>query len=570
MSADLLPTASTKETWRALRPLLRAHRMLALATLVCLTSGTAAGLLVPPILGHIVDLVVDHHDTSAILAPVVWMVGAGIAQTLLTGVGRYLVARLGETLLATLRERVLRRALAMPLGRLERAGTGDLIARVSGDVSVIANASRQALPALAEAGLTVGLTVVGLATIDWRFALAGLLAGPVQWHTLRWYLRRSAPIFARERIAEGARTQQLLDSIGGMQTVRAHRLTDDHVDRVAARSQDSVDLGLATNRLQTRFFGRLNLAEFVGLAAVLLMGFWLVRADAVSVGAAAAAALYFHRIFDPINVLLGLFGTAQEALAGLARLVGVPETEPADQPEPADGSIAVTDVDFEYAEGHRVLREVGLDVADGECVAVVGPSGAGKTTLAKLIAGVHPPTAGTVRVGGARTHAGTALVTQEVHVFACSVEDNLRMARPAATDDQIRSALERSGASGWVAQLPDGLATVVGVGGVSLTPQRAQQLALARLALIDPPVAILDEATAEAGSSGARALDAATRRVLAGRTSIVVAHRLSQAMTADRVVVVEDGRIVENGDPRELADGDGPFAALWRAWSTAR
>jgi len=302
---------------------------------------------------------------------------------------------------------VVERALDLPLERVEQAGSGDLIARISGDVSVIANAVRSALPVLAGAALTVALTLVGLAALDWRFALAGLLAAPIQLHTLRWYLARSTPVYAAERVAEGARTQQLLDSIGGSDTVRAFGLHRLHVEAVRRRSRAALDYALASNRLSTRFFGRLNLAEFVGLGAILTTGFWLVGGGAVTVGAAAAAALYFHRLFDPINALLGLFGTAQEADAGLARLVGIadiPPAPPGHGAEPRDADVAARDVDFSYTTGNPVLSEVSFSIRAGEHVALVGASGAGKTTLAKLVAAIHRADRGEITIGGVPTH----------------------------------------------------------------------------------------------------------------------------------------------------------------------
>lgn len=226
----------------------------------------------------------------------------------------------------------------------------------------------------------------------------------------------------------------------------------------------------------------------------------------------------------------------------------------------------------------EALAGVDLDVAAGERVALVGPSGAGKTTLARLLAGIGAPVEGRVLVGGvdrARLGEGAVrrtvvLVSQEVHAFAGPLREDLRLAAPAADDARLEEALARVGALGWARALPEGLDAVVGDGGHALTPVQAQQLALARLWLADPPVAVLDEATAEAGSAGARALERAVDAVLEGRTALVVAHRLTQAARADRVVVLEGGRVVEEGRHADLLAGDGPYAALWRAWSEAR
>lgn len=354
-----------------------------------------------------------------------------------TALGNAAAARLGETALARLRERVVRRVLGLPLDRVEAAGSGDLLARVGNDVALIGTAVREVLPQLSGATLTTGLTIVGLGVLDWRFALAGLAAVPVQLHTLRWYLRHCGPLYAAERVAEGQRAQQLLDSVGGARTVRSYRAEAQHQELVRSRSLGALQYARRTVRLQTRFFGRLNLAEFVGLALVLAMGFVLVRYEVTTVGTAAAAALYFHRLFDPVNILLGLFDQAQRAGSAFARLVGIDELEQPPPPSapatPRDGSVTVQGASYAYLPGYDVLRTVDAKITAGERVAVVGASGAGKSTLAKLVAGIHPPTAGRVLVGGAdldRVEPATlrrhvALVTQEVHVFAGSVRDDL-------------------------------------------------------------------------------------------------------------------------------------------------
>jgi ATP-binding cassette subfamily C protein len=235
--------------------------------------------------------------------------------------------------------------------------------------------------------------------------------------------------------------------------------------------------------------------------------------------------------------------------------------------------VKVADLGFGYPGGPPVLAGIELAVAAGEVVAVVGASGAGKTTLAKLIAGVHQPTRGSISVGGADGAAGRrpiALITQEVHVFAGPLADDLRLARPAATDADLRAALAATGALAWADALPAGLSTVVGAGGHRLTVTQAQQLALARLILADPPIAILDEATADAGSAGARTLEAAAAQALAGRTAIVIAHRLTQAAVADRILVLAAGRVAQAGSHAELRATPGPYATLWAAWSTPR
>lgn len=584
MSRDYepLPIAPAADTRRATLALVRPRRGLALAAAAALLVATSAGLAVPAILGHIVDLVDDQGADAELTRAALLLLGAAVVQGLLTALGQALVARLGESALADLRERVVARVLTLPLERIERAGSGDLVSRVSDDVAEIAEAVRQALPRMASSALIVALTVVGLAAIDWRLALAGLLAVPIQAHTLRWYLGRSSPVYAAERRAAAARAQQLLDSVSGAGTVRAFGLGPDHVARVERRSMDAFALTMRAVNLVTRFFARLNLAELVGVTAILTTGFLLVRADDISVGAATAAALYFIRLFDPFNILLVLIDDAQRAGASLSRLVGIvampaPE-EPADLAQPVDSSVVLEGVRHAYVEGHDVLAGVDLAIAPGERVALIGASGAGKTTLARVVAGIQAPSGGRVllggveldRIGRAVTSRTVGLVSQEVHVFAGTLADDLRMARPSADEDALAAALRRVGALDWVRALPDGLATVVGDGAVVLTAERAQQLALARIVLADHPIVILDEATAESGSSGARALERAADAALEGRTALVVAHRLTQAAAADRIVVLEAGRIVEQGTHGELIDGGGPYSVIWSAWSDGR
>ncbi|KOG43750.1 multidrug ABC transporter permease [Streptomyces resistomycificus] len=578
----LLPTATGAETLAALRALLRGHRLLAVTAVSVLVTGTGIGLLTAPLLGHVVDLVVEQKGSRALTVPLVLLVVVALARGAATAVGSALVARLGETVLAALRERFVERALHLPLERVEEAGSGDLVSRVTGDVSMIAKSVRQALPEFTRSAFTIVLTFVGLAVLDWRFLLAALLAMPVQVLAARWYLRRAAPVYAEHRVATGALQHQLLDSVGGVRTVRAFRLNGLHVDLVEQRSRTAVDLALRGIHVVTGFFSRLNLAEFIGLSGVLVTGFVLVENGSVSIGTATAAALYFHSLFNPVNAALFLLDDAQSAGASLARLVGVSDLAvPADtdgREVPVDGAVKVSSLDYAYVPGRPVLRDVDLEVAGGERIALVGASGAGKTTLAKLIAGVHRPSGGTITLGGADAGelgpAGmrrtVSLISQEIHVFAGPLADDLRLARPEASDDELRAALSKVDALSWVDALPDGLATVVGEGGHRLTVTQAQHLALARLVLADPPIAILDEATADAGSAGARLLETAALKALEGRTGLVVAHRLPQAATADRVVVLDGGRVVETGTHEELVTTGGRYAELWTAWSDSR
>lgn len=360
--------------------------------------------------------------------------------------------------------------------------------------------------------------------------------------------------------------------------MRAYQLEDRQLEKIRATSGTARDISITVFRLFSFFSSRINHAEVTGLTAILVTGFFLVRADAVSVGAVTAAALYFHRLFNPVNVVLMEFDQIQTAAAGMSRLAGVLEIEPAPEPPsgqgPADASLELQAISHRY-DGPEVLTGISLRFEPGERVALVGASGAGKTTLAAIAAGVFAPSAGAVKLGGvdirelggARTRTQVALLSQEVHVFSGPLVEDVRLARPAATASEVEAALDRVGALAWVRALPEGLDTVVGENGHQLTGAQAQQIAFARLVLADPPVAVLDEATAEAGSAGARELERASVAATAGRTTLVVAHRLTQAEQADRIVVLDQGRVVESGTHAALLAAGGRYAQLWRSWT---
>lgn len=575
----LLPIASARRTWGVLGAELRRQPgSLTLALLVILAA-SAAGLVAPWVLGQLVDDIRAGGGSGDVVRAIVIIGVAALVCGVLTGLGTTLIARVGETVLARLRERVLDRALHLPSATLERSGTGDLLSRVGDDASVVANTLTGTGPELVTALMTVALTSAGLFVLDWRLGLAGLLALPFYVRALQWYLPRSGPYYARERAAMGERSQVLIGSLRGRATVRAYLLETEHTARIEQRSRASMDITMGVFRLFTRFSSGVNRAEFVGLAAVLVVGFLLVRGDLATVGATTAAALYFHRLFNPLGAIVMQFNLVQSAGASLARLAGVAElpepADPATSREPADTSVELSGVSHHYADGPRVLDEVSLRIAPGERVALVGTSGAGKTTLAGIAAGVLTATDGSVRLGGvplselgeSRVRAHVSVLSQEVHVFSGPLVEDVRLARAEASDEQVTAALDRVGALDWVRALDGGIHCEVGENAHQLTAAQAQQLALARLVLADPGVAVLDEATAEAGSAGARELERAAAAATEGRTTLVVAHRLTQAVLADRVVVLEHGRIVEVGPHETLVGAGGRYSELWRSWA---
>ncbi|MEU8240227.1 ABC transporter ATP-binding protein [Actinoplanes missouriensis] len=579
MSRMLLPTATPRETWAATRAEFARLPGLTAAAVVLLVGASATGLVAPWVLGRLVDDVIAGAGTGQVLGRVAVIAAAAIVGGLLTAAGAAVFARLGETVLARLRERVVDRALHLPSATLERTGTGDLVARTGDDVAVVANAITGGGPMFVGALLSIVLTAAGLFALDWRLGLAGLAAAPGYALSLRWYLPRSMPYYVKERVASSERAQAMAGALQGAATVRAYRREREQTALIEQRSRVTRDLALDVFTLYTRFSSRINMSELIGLSAVLIAGFLLVDNQMATVGAATSAALYFHRLFNPIGLLLMEADVVLQAGASLSRLVGV-----ASLPVPVEktitpytsGRLTVRVAKHSYADGPVVLSGVTLTLEPGERVALVGASGAGKTTLAAIAAGIIEPSDGSVELGGVplkdlgehATRRRIALISQEVHVFAGPLADDLRLARPGATDAELAAALERTGAT-WARSLPDGLATHVGEGGHQLTAAQAQQLALARLVLAGPEVAVLDEATAEAGSSGARDLERAAAAATEGRTTLIVAHRLTQAAAADRILVLDDGRVVEEGSHAELLAAGGRYATLWSAWRTS-
>src|SRR5688572_25877664 len=325
----------------------------------------------------------------------------------------------------------------------------------------------------------------------------------------------------------------------------------------------------------------MEIAYLLPTVATLLFGGWLYTQGSVSLGDVTAATLYVQMLIDPVDRIVSYLDELQMGSASLARLLGValvPDDRETTGAQPVDEHVEADDVRFAYVDGRDVLHGIDLDVRVGERIAMVGPSGAGKSTLGRLLAGIHPPRTGQVTVGGVglvelplsdlRGHV--ALVTQEHHVFAGTVRENLALAAPDADDLRIREALDAVDATQWVEALDEGLDTMVGSGGRALTAAQAQQVALARLVLADPHTLVLDEATSLIDPRAARHLERSLAAVLEGRTVIAIAHRLFSAHDADRVAVVEDGVISEFGSHDELVSTGGSYAALWESWNGHR
>ena len=573
-----LPIAEPAVVRTYAREMIRSHRA-DLTRMLGLYALAAVSALIPAwIIGHLINLATAHRLTSSsITINVSVLFGSSLAYAGFSFLARRRSYILGEQVFAELREGFLKSVLALPLAVVERAGTGDLLSRTTNDIEALSRTVRFAVPEWLVALVQAVLTFAAMLVVSPVASLAALVSVPILYLSTRHYLRLARPGYMRERVSYATLSGTVAETAEGARTVDAHRLGSRQRRRVDENLRESFYSEMYTLLMRLVWFPTVETAFALAVAAMLGWSGWLALHHVITVGTATTVTLYMVQINDPIDRIISWLDELQIGQTSLARLVGVSvvrDERPTSGPEPSDETVAVKNVSYAYRAGHDVLRDVTLTVRPGERLAIVGPTGAGKSTLGRLLAGIDAPRLGSVTVGGvalatmplASLRRHVALVTQEHHVFIGSVRENLALAKPDADDEEIWRALDAVDALEWVADLPEGLVTELGTTGHPLTPAQAQQLALARLVLADPHTLVLDEATALLDPRAARHLERSLAAVLRGRTVIAIAHRLHTAHDADRVCVMIDGRIDELGTHDELIALEGQYASLWRSW----
>jgi ABC-type multidrug transport system fused ATPase/permease subunit len=589
---------------KGLLALLRPYRARSAAMLVALLIGTAASLA-PPLLAKIaIDDGISRHDTTTLAIVVAAFLLSALVVWAMTYIQTYLVGWVGQRALADLRIRIFTHLQSLPIGFYESRPAGVLISRMTNDIEALDSLVTDSVVTLFQAGLTLLGTIVILLTLDVSLALITFCVFPLLAAGSLWFRLVSAGAFRRTRETIGAITAYLQETLSGIRVVRSFGQEPFHEARFAELNEENREANMRTVRLNAAYFPSVEMLSGLAIAGIILYGGYQAIEGTITVGTVVAFVAALSFLFEPIQQLSQLYTTYQSGMAALEKIFQLLDVRPELQDKPGavdlpriDGEIAFEGVSFAYARRRGpasdsgaaatdgsddaarailALEDVSLHVHPGQTVALVGATGAGKSTMAKLVARFYDPTRGRVLIDGhdlrevtsASLRSQMGIVPQEAFLFSGTIGENIGFGRPGADDAQVRAAAVAVGVDEFISELDHGYDTQVGERGAQLSAGQRQLIAFARALIADPRILVLDEATSNVDLHTEGRIEQGLRRLLAGRTSIVIAHRLSTIRQAGRIVVLEHGRIAEQGSHDELIAAEGRYYELYRDWAT--
>jgi len=556
-----------------------------IAGALAFTAASTLGVVLGPvILGWAIDNgITPPGDTGVLRNAVIFYMGLTMVAYLAARQQYILINRAGEGFLRALRIRVFDHIQKQSLAFFDRNKSGVLVARMTADIESMGELVQWGLLQFVAAILLVGFALVAAFLTSWQLALAGLLVMPIIIVASRKFQRDSNAAYLDVRENIGQNLSALQEGIAGVRVIQAYAREPEQQRRFKESNRELYDSHVHSVRVSTWYFGLVETAGVLATALIVAVGGWLYSRGDVEIGQIVTVVLLYAQLFEPVQQLSQLYNTVQSSAASLNKLFGILDTEPdvddGAEELPRTGSMVVDGVGFRYpATETPVLSDVSITVADGERLALVGPTGAGKSTLAKLMARLYDPTEGTITFGGIDLRDATlaslrhrvVVVPQEGFLFGGTIADNVRIARADATDDEVREAFAAIGALERFEEFSDGIHTEVRERGSRLSAGERQLVSLARAALVDPAVLVLDEATSNLDPGTEFIVEHALDSLMSGRTTIVVAHRLSTIQRADRIGVIDGGRLVELGNHAELIELGGRYATLAAAWQKSQ
>ena len=566
-------------TARRLLSELATYRREMLVVLVLVVLGAVSQAGGPWLIGRAIDRYILKGNPTGLLWTMLVLLGVYAVGAFASRGQVYQVGYIGQGVLARFRERIFDRIQHLPLRYFDKRPVGDLMSRVTNDVDTLNQLFSQGLTQLLGSLFSLIGIVIAMLFLDWRLALACFLVIPIMLLTTSFFARRARTAFRLTRETVGDVTAGIQEDIVGVREAQAFDRTEENIVRFRERNAANRNANVQAVAITSAFAPAINVLSTLATALVIGYGGYLVFSGSLTVGILTAFLIYIQQFFRPIQLASQVYTQAQAALAGAERIYNILDEEPepqdppeVEQPGRFEGRITFEDVSFAYDPGRPVLRDVSFEAEPGQTIALVGPTGAGKTTIASLIPRFYDVTEGSVKIDGRDVRqfarkdlrAEIGMVLQEPFLFSGTIAENIGYGNLDATREEVEAAARTASAHDFISALPEGYDTVLGEGGGSLSQGQRQLLSFARAVLADPRVLILDEATSNVDTRTEATIQRALAILLEGRTSVVIAHRLSTIRNADQILTVQDGRIAERGTHDELLKKNGLYADLYR------